>query len=85
MCRKAKDEHFKNLCEELEELDKQHNPRFHQKEKDFKEIKSIRKPQSTTIKDKQGKVLFQKNEVLKRWAEYIKELYVDQRTETLTN
>ena len=52
--------------------------------KDFKE-KSIRKPQSTTIKDKQGKVLFEKNQVLKRWAEYIKELYVDQRTETLTN
>lgn len=52
--------------------------------KDFKG-ESISKSQSTAIKDKQGKVLIEKNQALKRWTEYIKELYADQRTETLRN
>lgn len=52
--------------------------------KDFKG-NSTSKSQSTTIKDKQRKLLIEKNKVLKRWSEYIKELYADQRTETPTN
>ncbi|GFS03869.1 RNA-directed DNA polymerase from mobile element jockey-like [Elysia marginata] len=50
----------------------------------FQEINEIagkRKsgPASSCIKDKDGKMLIEKNEVLTRWAEYIEDLFQDDR------
>ena len=34
---------------------------------------------STVIKDRNGNILTDRNEVLERWREYVEELYSDQR------
>ncbi|GFS27822.1 TIR-NBS-LRR type disease resistance protein [Elysia marginata] len=48
---------------------------------EMNEIAGKRKsgPASSCIKDKDGKLLIEKNEVLNRWAEYIEDLFQDDR------
>ena len=74
LCREAKDEYFNKKCEEIEVLDKAHNKLLYSKIKDLQH-RGSRVQQK--IKDKNGTILTEKEEILKRWAEYVEELYDD--------
>ena len=50
----------------------------HKKVKEITDRKRGIKTSSGCIKDRNGRVLFDKKEVAKRWVEYIKELYEDE-------
>src|SRR6188508_3276096 len=71
-CSEAKDKYFNDKCKEIEMLDKCHNQLLYKKVKALQPRES-RVPQ--VIKDKTGKSLMQKEEILERWAEYVEELY----------
>ena len=74
LCREAKDKYFNDKCKEIEMLDKCHNQLPYKKVKALQPRESI---VSQVIKDKTGKSLMQKEEILERWAEYVEELYED--------
>src|SRR6187399_193607 len=78
LCREAKDKYFNDKCKEIEILDKCHNQLLYKKVKAL-QPKGSRVPQ--VIKDKTGKSLMQKEEILERWAEYVEELY-EEKTRT---
>src|SRR6187399_3733727 len=69
-CREAKDKYFNDKCKEIEMLDKCHNKLLYKKVKALQPRES-RVPQ--VIKDKTGKSLMQKEEIIERWAEYVEE------------
>lgn len=76
-CRKAKETYYEEKCKELEELDKVHSPKLFQK---LKEMKG--KPHKLTlgIKNSNGKLLYEQQDIDKRWEQYIgEELYNDYR------
>jgi len=75
MCREAKEKYLDEKCKEIEMLDKAHSQLLYQKIKDFRP-RGNRLMQ--TIKSKQGKCLFEKEEIMERWAEYVEELYKDE-------
>ena len=63
MCRKAKNEYYNEICNEIESLDKEHNPKM------FQNVKHLRprKLQSAEgVKNKDGKVLFDEKDILER-------------------
>ena len=51
---------------------------MHKKVKEITDRKRGIKTSSGCIKDQNGRVLFHKKEVAKRWVEYIKELHADE-------
>ena len=73
-CRLAKDNYYNEKCIELEELDRIHSQLVYKKIKEFQPRKN-RILQH--IKDKQGKSLQERGEILERWAEYVEDLYKD--------
>ena len=76
-CREAKEKWFNERCDEIMELEKNHNSReLHRRVKDLTG-KNKKSTDSGCIKDKDGNMLFDKEEVEKRWTEYIRELYDD--------
>ena len=78
-CTKAKEEWWNKKCEEVEQLEAKHESRaMHEK---IKEItgQGSRKRGSNCIKDKDGKLLFDEDEIKTRWEEYVSELYDDNR------
>jgi len=72
LCREAKNKYFDDKCKEIELLDKAHSQLLYKKIKDL-QPRSNRVQQ--IIKDKYGKSVTTKEEALKRWAEYVEELY----------
>ena len=72
LCREAKNKYFDDKCKEIELLDKVHSQLVYKKMKDL-QPRSNRVQQ--IIKDKYGKSVTTKEEALKRWAEYVEELY----------
>jgi exonuclease III len=74
LCREAKDKYYENKCNEIERLDKAHNQLLYKK---IKELRPKANRMLHTIKNKQGKYIQEKEEVLERWAEYVEELYDD--------
>ena len=78
-CIKAKDEWWNGKCEEVEELESKHESRAMHKK--IKEItgQGFRKRGSNCIKSKDGKMLFDEDEIKTRWEEYVSELYNDDR------
>lgn len=78
MCRQAKDKYYDDKCKEIELLDKVHSQLLYQKINDLRP-KGNRNNQ--TIKNKQGKSLLEREEVLERWAEYVEDLYKDENRE----
>ena len=76
--REAKDNYFKVKCEEIEKLDTAHSKLLHKKINELQPQGSRIKP---IIKDKQGTEIMDKEGVLKRWAEYVEELYEDRSKE----
>ena len=81
ICRQTKEKWYADQCEEIELLEKQYKTReMHKKVKDLANRNS-RKTASGCIKDKNGKLLFDQEDIAIRWAEYITELYNDDRGE----
>ena len=81
ICRQTKEKWYADQCEEIELLEKQYKTReMHKKVKDLTNRNS-RKTASGYIKDKNGKLLFDQEDIAIRWAEYITELYNDDRGE----
>ena len=72
MCRKAKDHYYNDKCAELEDLDRKYNPKLYTK---MKQLTSVRSNTHQGIKDKNGKIIAEDDKIVKRWSEYIKELY----------
>ena len=80
-CRKAKETWFNKQCEEIEELEKNHNSReMHAKVKDLWQNKKYNNSNGC-IMDKGGNLLFDEKDVANRWKEYITELYDDNRAD----
>ena len=80
-CRNAKEQWLRGKCEEVELLEKQHKSKeMHKKVKELT-IKNKHKKSGGCIKDKNGKLLFDQEEIAARWVEYITELYDDNREE----
>ena len=80
-CREAKERWIGQKCTEIEENNKCNGTK--KVHADIKEVcGTVRKKQSSgCIKSKDGKVIFEKEEVRKRWAEYVEDLVADTRPE----
>ena len=75
-CRQAKENWLNEQCKEIESLEKQHKTKeMHDKVKEL--TKKCTLKSGGSIADKYGKILFDQEEIVKRWVEYIKELYDD--------
>ena len=75
LCREAKDKYYDDKCKEIEILDKAHSQLLYKR---IKELQPKGNRIIQTIKNKQGKILLEKEEVMERWAEYVEELYKDE-------
>ena len=70
-CKKAKDKYYGDKCKELEELDAKHSPQLFTKLKELKERKNNAK---SGLRNKDGQVIQDEDNILKRWHEYTTEL-----------
>ena len=74
-CRQAKENYLNTKCKDIED-DKRHNSR-----EMYRKVREINKKRSHkwggTIENKNGRILFEAEEVRERWAEYVEELYND--------
>ena len=78
-CNEAKENWLNEQCAELENSKIENNKLVHEK---IREISGKRKgTQSSCIKSKEGNILLDKEDILCRWAEYIEELFDDDRKE----
>ena len=77
-CKAEKEKWYNDQCKEIEDFERQHRMReLHEQVKKLMNKKRGIKTNSGAIKDKNGILLFDKQEVANRWEEYIKELYDD--------
>ena len=80
-CVRAKEELISKQCEELEDLADNKQQLL------YKKIKTITKPKiknaSTALRNKNGDVIYEKEQVLERWVEYIGEFFNDNRPEII--
>src|SRR5437899_10328634 len=75
MSRSQIQKYYEDKCKEIEMLDKAHSQLMYQK---IKELRPKGNRGLQTIRGKQGNVLMEKDEVMERWTEYVKELYRDE-------
>ena len=78
-CKEAKEGWANNKCKYIEEMSDKH-----QVKQMFNEISQMtqkKKIASGCIKSKDGEVLFETDKILKRWTEYVEELFYDDRPE----
>ena len=74
-CRQAKETWLNEQCQEIESLEKQHKTKeMYDK---VKELRNAHLKVEDLIQIKMEKILFDQEEIDKRWVEYIKELYDD--------
>ena len=77
-CDRAKENWIDGLCDEVEELERNHKiESMHKKVKDITGKKKLAR--GNVIKNKEGKIVMEIEEVLKRWEEYVKDLFEDNR------
>ena len=76
MCREAKEKHYSTLCKELEDLDRKHSDKLYTK---IKEMKPKRMNARMGLVGQDGKMIQNEKEKLKRWKDYVEELYNDNR------
>ena len=82
--RKAKEQWITDQCQEIEKLEKQHKTtEMHQKIKNFTNKKNTEE-QASGITDKDGKLLFEQEDISMRWVEYIPNLHDDNRDDMPT-
>ena len=74
MCNNAKEIWLNDQCEEIERKKTTDSKYMHNKIKDIAGQKSS--SQSKCIKSKDGEILMNKTDILKRWAEYIEDLFL---------
>lgn len=79
MCKEAKENWLNEQCEELENNKNKNNKLLHEKIREISGKKNS--TQSSCIKSKEGNILLDKEDILCRWAEYIEELFDDDRGE----
>ena len=79
MCKEAKERFFDEKCKKIQELDERHNPLMY---KIIKDMQPSNKKEINAIRDEHGRMLTRKEEVLQRFAEYIEELYEDNRDQS---
>ena len=72
-CICAHEEYVDKKCEETEALYRFNPKQAHKRIKELKRKKFTNL--SGIIKDKDGTILFEKNDIKRRWLEYVKELY----------
>ena len=85
-CKRAKEEWYKDRCNEIEELERKHKAMaLHQKVKELTDRRRNIKNRSGCIKDKDGELLFEKEKISERWVEYIRTLYSDDNRSELGN
>ena len=81
ICDNAKEEWISRNCAEIEELEAQHKTRqMYEKVKEVTET-NRRRVGNSCITNKDGRVLFDQQEIQDRWKEYIEELFKDDRGE----
>ena len=79
LCTKAKEDWINERCAEIEELEAKHYSReMHTLAKEISG-KSRRNSKTGCIKSKDGSLLFEKEQILSRWEEYVNELFEDSR------
>ena len=79
-CDEAKEEWINEQCREVEELERQHKiESMHRKIKEVTGRKRLAR--GNVIKNKEGVIVMEIEEVLKRWEEYVKDLFDDNRGE----
>ena len=78
LSRKTKDRYFEDKCLELEMLDKTHSQKLYDK---VKELQPRKHRVMHQIKGKNDRLLLSKTEIVERWAEYVEELYEDNRAD----
>ena len=78
-CKQANEDHYNQLCEEIEEIDKHHNPIMYSKVKSMEHKTKLKH----SVQNKEGELLTEPELILNRWFEYIGDLFKDERTNTL--
>ena len=79
MCKEAKERFYNEKCKKIQELDERHNPLMY---KIVKEMQPGSRKEMNAIRAENGRLLTRKEDVLKRFAEYIEELYNDNREQS---
>ena len=80
--KQAKEQWLKEQCAEIEEYQKRYDSfNAHKKIKELTQNNRKRKP--GILRDTNGKLVLSTNEKLKRWTEYINELFKDNRAEQM--
>ena len=79
MCKEAKEIYLNDKCKMIQELDERHNPLMY---KIIKEMQPNSRNEMNVVKDKNDRLLSRKEDILQRFAEYIEELYDDNREQT---
>ena len=75
MCKTTKEEYLEQQCEEIENLEKKDVQMMYEKVKDVTNKK--KQNISSCIKDEDGCVLMEPDQIKRRWTDYIKCLYSD--------
>ena len=77
MCKQEKETWINRECEEIERLERKNTALMHKKIK----LLSNRRTCSSSgcIKSKDGTLIMEREDILKRWSEYIEELFYDDR------
>ena len=76
-CKSAQEDWLNAKCEEIETLSKTNNMTTL-----YQKVKTFSRKQTKTgncIKDKSGNILFEADQIVMRWNEYVEELFADQR------
>ena len=81
-CQRAKEEWLEAKCADVEEMDRKHYSKsLHEEVKEITGTSKKSNQSGGNIKSKDGTILFEHDEVLERWKEYIEELFEDTRPE----
>ena len=79
MCKERKEAWWNEKCKEIEELERKHKTKeMHANVKEMS-TKKRSKCETNCIRDKNGKMLFDSNDVINRWVEHVTELYHDEK------
>ena len=74
-CKEAKEKYMNDQCEEIESLQKRNISLMYNKLRTMYKRKT--RAANNAIKSKSGKIMFEKEDIKKRWVEYIEELFDD--------
>ena len=81
-CRKAKEDQYKNICIELEGLDRKNNSKLFSVIKN--ELQQKKAQVRAGLKDDKGEILLETTKIIARWhIEYVTALYADDRTQVI--